>query len=45
LDLAVVAGAEANITANVGDFGHVELLFARVRILMRLDFLKCRQNR
>ncbi len=45
LELAVAAGAECIITANMRDFGRSELLFPSVRILSPGDFLKWRQKR
>jgi putative PIN family toxin of toxin-antitoxin system len=44
LELAVAAGAEVIITANVRDFGRAELLFPSVHILTPGDFLKWRQK-
>lgn len=45
LELAVAAGAQAIVTANVRDFGRAELLFPSVRVLTPSDFLKWRQER
>lgn len=45
LELAVAAGAEVIITANVRDFGRSELLFPGVQILTPGDFVKGREGR
>ena len=42
LELAVAAGAEAIVTANVRDFGRTDLLFPNVSILTPRAFLKWR---
>jgi predicted nucleic acid-binding protein len=45
LELAVAAGAEALVTANVRDFGRAELLFPNVRVATPGDLFMWRRGR